>query len=166
MAFQNKKAITGSAAALFLACCMAFIAPHEGERLMAYPDTGGIYTICDGHTKGVKKGDKATPAQCKDFLEQDTVEAVATFNFLTNNAPVPPQAKKVFIDEIFNAGAGNFKKSTMRRLILAGDFNGACRQFPRYKYVDGHDCNLPASNCRGIIVRRTEQMAACLKGLQ
>lgn len=153
-------------AAAFVVCCMQFIAPHEGEVLKAYPDTGGIYTICNGHTRNVHKGDTATPEQCKEFLRQDTVEAVAQFNFLTDNAPVPPQAKKVFIDEIFNAGAGNFKKSTMRRLIIAGDFKGACGQFPRWKYVGGHDCTIAASNCRGIIVRRQEQMAACLKGLE
>lgn len=153
-------------AAVFVLCCMQFIRHHEGELYKAYPDTGSVWTICDGHTRDVKKGDVATKAQCQQFLKDDTIEAIATFEWLTDKAPVPPQAKKVFVDEIFNAGAGNFQKSTMRRLIKAGDYAGACRQFPRWKYVDGHDCNLPASHCRGIIVRRQEQMTACLKGLQ
>lgn len=167
--FDNKTAVKGGSAALaaaFVACCIQFIAPSEGTVLKAYRDTGNVYTICTGHTKGVKAGDTATPAKCAEFLRQDTVEAVAIFNLLTNDAPVPPQAKKVFIDQIFNAGAGNFKKSTMRRLIVSGDFAGACRQFPRWKYVDGHDCSLPENKCPGIILRRQRQMDECLKGLQ
>lgn len=163
---QFKKPAIITIGAAFIVLCCNFIAPHEGVKYTAYKDTGGVYTLCFGHTKNVKIGDTATSDQCAEFLRQDTVEAVAIFNLLTNDAPIPPQAKKVFIDQIFNAGAGNFKKSTMRRLIVSGDFAGACRQFPRWKYVDGHDCSLPENKCRGIILRRQRQMDECLKGLQ
>lgn len=168
MASFNKTTVSAGAgiSGAFILCCMAFIKPHEGELYKAYPDTGGIYTICDGHTKNVKKGDTATKAQCQEFLRHDTTEAIATFEWMTDNAPVPPQAKKVFVDEIFNAGAGNFQKSTMRRLIKAGDYAGACNQFVRWRYVGGKDCSIRSNNCYGIIVRRQEQTAACLKGLQ
>lgn len=166
MAPLKKPVVTCTIAAAFVLCCMQFIQPHEGTVHKAYKDTGGIYTICSGHTEGVRAGDTATDDQCKVFLHSDTIMAIAMVNMLTDNAPIPPAAKKVFVDEVFNAGAGNFKKSTMLRLIKRGDFVGACRQFPRWKFVGGHDCTLPESNCRGIIVRRQEQMTACLKGLQ
>jgi len=162
----KKPVVTGTIAAAFIALCCNFIGPHEGTEFKAYPDSGGVWSICKGHTKNVHKGDIATQAQCDDFFKSDTVQAIAEVNFLTEDAPIPDAAKKVFVDEVFNAGAGNFQKSTMLRLIKAGDLAGACRQFPRWKYVNGHDCTLPESHCRGIIVRRQEQMAACLKGLK
>jgi lysozyme len=157
--------IAAGTSAAFVICCMNFIRPHEGIVHHAYKDTGGIYTICSGHTDGVKEGDVATDEQCKEFLHSDTVNAIATVDFLTGGAKIPPETKKVFVDEVFNAGAGNFKKSTMLRLIKSGDIAGACRQFPRWVYVAGKDCRVKANNCYGIVTRREEQMNACLKGL-
>lgn len=48
-----------------------FIMAFEGCRLTAYPDSGGIYTIGYGHTKGVKRGDKITLEQADKFLDED-----------------------------------------------------------------------------------------------
>lgn len=48
-----------------------FLDHFEGNRLEAYPDSGGIYTIGRGHTDGVKKGDKITQKQSDDFLTED-----------------------------------------------------------------------------------------------
>lgn len=160
-----KKTAVGGAAAAFIICCMQFIQPHEGTLYKAYRDTGNVYTICTGHTKNVHKGDIATPAQCKQFLQDDTVEAIAEVNSLTNNAFMPDTVKKVFVDEVFNAGAGDFKTSTMLKMIKLGDLEGACKQFPRWHYAGGKDCTVRENNCYGIVTRRAEQMATCLKGL-
>ena len=57
---------------------IADTAKHEGLRFHAYPDpaTGGApWTICYGHTKGVRKGDKATAEQCYKWLAEDLLEA-------------------------------------------------------------------------------------------
>ncbi len=163
---NNKKSAIVAISAMFIALCCSFISSHEGEKFIAYQDTGGKYTLCFGHTDGVKKGDAATKEQCQKFLHDDTIKAIAMVNMLTDNAPMPDATKKVFVDEVFNAGAGNFKKSTMLKLIKSGDIAGACRQFPRWKYVGGKDCTIRENNCYGIITRRAEQEAACLKGLK
>lgn len=164
----NRKVIAGGGGitAAFVVCCMQFIQPHEGTLHKAYSDTGGIYTICSGHTKGVKKGDIATPAQCDQYFKADTLDAIVELNFLTDNQPMPDATRKVFVDEIFNAGVGNFERSTMRKMIRLGDLEGACKQFPRWKFVGGKDCTVRSNNCYGIITRRAEQEAACLKGLK
>jgi len=47
----------------------------EGCRLTAYQCTSGVWTIGNGHTAGVKKGDKITQAQAEKFLLEDTLEA-------------------------------------------------------------------------------------------
>ena len=57
-------AIGGVAGAATIAAIVAFIGPWEGRRYTAYQDIVGVWTICEGHTKGVKAGDVATDAQC------------------------------------------------------------------------------------------------------
>jgi len=47
---------------------------YEGDKLKAYRDAGGIWTIGRGHTKGVKKGMVITEASSDAFLLQDIVE--------------------------------------------------------------------------------------------
>lgn len=167
MSAVNNKTIAGGVTA-FMICCMAFTAPHEGIKHVAYPDTGNIWTICRGHTKGVKKGDVATDAQCQKFYEEDMGEAIAVVNNLTDNAPMPDTTKKVFVDQVFNAGAGLFKGSTMLRKIKAGDLLGACREFNRWVFVGKRDCRIikhDKTDCYGIVTRRQDQTNECLKGL-
>lgn len=160
------KATGGAGLAIaFVACCMTFIGPHEGTIFKAYPDSGNVWTICKGHTKNVREGDTATPEQCELFLEQDTREAIVWVNILTEGHHIPDAAKKVFVDQVFNAGPTGFAHSTMLRKIKADDLAGACREFPRWHFVDGKDCTIRANNCYGIVTRRAEQMAECLKGL-
>lgn len=47
------------------------VQPWEGRKLVAYLDTLAkppVYTICDGDTNGVKKGDRETPEGCNKRL--------------------------------------------------------------------------------------------------
>lgn len=145
---------------------MLFIAPHEGELYKAYPDSGNIWTICRGHTKNVKKDDVATPEQCNKFFEEDTLEAIAVVDRMTGGVTIPPETKKVFVDQVFNAGPANFAKSTMLKKIKAGDLAGACREFSRWVFVAGKDCRIRTNNCYGIVTRRAAQTTQCLKGLE
>lgn len=166
---DNSRIIAGggaAAAAAFLALCCAFTQPNEGTVHKAVRDTGGIWSICTGHTYHVHAGDVATDAQCKVWYEEDMTHAIYVVATETNDAPIPPDAKKVFVDEVFNTGGGDFKGSTMVKLIKAGNYAAACRQFPRWHYAGGKDCNVRSNNCYGIITRRQRQMAQCLKGLQ
>lgn len=49
----------------------ALIMQIEGVRLAAYRDSGGIWTIGVGHTKGVVEGQSVTISQAMDLLKQD-----------------------------------------------------------------------------------------------
>ena len=64
-------------------------------------------------------------------LEQFQVDALASF--------------------IYNVGVANFRNSTMLRLINAGDFDGAARQFPRWNKAGGKVLN-------GLTRRRNDEM--------
>lgn len=153
-------------ATAFVACCMQFIAPHEGISYKAYADGGGVWTICRGHTENVHKGDTAAEEQCQRWFQEDTDKASASVTALTGNAKIPPISKKVFVDFVFNVGKSNFAKSSMLKKIKAGDIAAACREFSRWKYVAGKDCTVRANGCYGIAARRAEQQAECLRGVK
>lgn len=133
-------------------------AKHEGLRLNAYPDpaTGGVpWTICYGHTRGVKRGDRATLEQCYQYLAEDLLEAERAVQRHVR-VPLREGQYNAYTSFVFNAGEGNFKSSTMLRLLNAGDWRGSCNQFPRWIYANKRVLN-------GLRTRRYEEQAVCLK---
>lgn len=138
-----------------IAGLMVLTPEMEGTEFEAYPDTGGVWTICTGHTKGVRPGDRATPEQCAAYLQGDLVESV---DYVLARAPGAPLfAKLAMADFVYNVGAGAFARSTLLRLARAGDHYAAAAQFGRWVYVGGLDCRKPSSNCGGITRRRDLQ---------
>lgn len=108
----------------------------EGLRLEAYQDTGGVWTIGYGHTKGVKKGDKCTEAQALAWLMEGMAEAVEAVN--TNvRIPVTQNQFDALCDFVFNVGVKAFRDSTLLRLLNTGDYKSAYNQFARWKYDNG-----------------------------
>lgn len=133
-------------------------ASHEGLRYHAYPDpgTGGApWTICYGHTRGVRPGDTATQEQCEAYLAEDLYEAERALQELVD-VPLRQGQYDAYVSFIFNAGQGNFRTSTMRRLLNEGDWRGSCNQFPRWKYANKRVLN-------GLVKRRYEEQALCLQ---
>jgi lysozyme len=108
----------------------------EGLRLEAYQDTGGVWTIGFGHTKGVKKGDKCTEAQALAWLKEDMAEAVKAVNDLVK-VSITQQQFDALCDFVFNLGVNAFRNSTLLRLLNTGDYKSAYNQFARWKYDNG-----------------------------
>lgn len=135
----------------------------EGTRLEAYPDSGGVWTICTGYTHGVQPGDVATPDECDAYLRSSLRESV---DFVLKRAPPVSLLCRIAIADMhYNAGPGAVRRSTLLRLAESGDQAGAAYQFMRWVYVGGRDCRDPASNCPGIVTRREIQRDLCLVGL-
>ena len=87
----------------------------EGLRLKAYYDSAGVATIGYGHTRGVKMGQHITEAEAEQMLEQDLWEAGRFANTIKE---LNTQGRyDAVVDFIFNLGVGNFKRSTLYRLI-------------------------------------------------
>ena len=88
----------------------------EGLRLKAYYDSAGVATIGYGHTRGVKMGQHITEAEAEQMLEQDLWEAGRFANTIKE---LNTQGRyDAVVDFIFNLGVGNFKRSTLYRLII------------------------------------------------
>lgn len=149
--------------AAIIAGLMILTPEMEGTEFEAYPDSGGVWTICTGHTKGVRPGDRATPEQCAAYLQGDLGESV---DYVMRAAPKASIWQKIAMaDFVYNLGRTALARSTLLRLTLAGDYVGAADQFLRWMFVAGRDCRLAASNCGGIVVRRQLQRTLYLVGL-
>lgn len=151
----TKGLIAGSVALTALAT--GFIAHWEGRELQAYRDIVGVWTICDGETKGVRPGDVATPAQCDSMLAQNlrTYEAGLDRCLI---APVPGPAKVAFLSWTYNVGLGAACGSTLVRKANAGDVRGACNELPKWNRAGGKVVN-------GLTRRRAAEQAMCLEAL-
>ena len=95
-------------------------AKWEGKENKAYWDAyGRVYTVCYGETKGVKKGDTYSDAECLAMLEKSWSgyysEMRAAFpNLIT----APPSVQAAAVDLAYNVGTGAVvnSKNTMEQV--------------------------------------------------
>jgi lysozyme len=156
MKLQIKKRFVAIAAAVAAACTVAM--HFEGLRTVAYPDMGGVYTICYGHTAGVKAGEKATDAQCLAYLQSDMAAADVAVQRVTNGKSMPVTRRAAFDDFVYNEGIGNFTKSKTLKLFMAGDDIQACDALMDYTRA-GTDPHVS-----GLVKRREEERTLCMVG--
>lgn len=121
----------------------------ESLRLKAYLCPAGVWTIGWGHTKGVKEGDVCTLEQTDTWLDEDMQEAVNAVNKYVTSSLTGNQ-REALTSFVFNVGVGNFRDSTLLRMINSGDMIGASNQFPRWNKSKG--TVLP-----GLTLRRKEE---------
>ena len=100
----------------------------EGLRLEAYQDAGGVWTIGYGHTRDVQPGDVITQQQADDFLQADLAEAAEAVASLVK-VPLNQGQFDALCDFVFNLGEGDLERSTLLRLLNAGNYQAAAQQF-------------------------------------
>jgi GH24 family phage-related lysozyme (muramidase) len=148
--------IAGASAAA-IALAMAFIQPWEGRELRAYQDIVGVWTICDGETKGVRAGDVATPAQCDAMLAKSVRQYAAGLDACVV-PQLPVKVEAALISWTYNVGVGAACGSTLVRKLNAGDLVGACDQLLRWDRAGGRQV-------RGLTNRRIAERKLCLEGI-
>jgi len=87
---------------------LELIKSFEGLRLQSYQDSGGIWTIGYGHTKGVKPGQKITEAQADEFLTEDLEQAEADVQTFVK-FPLSDNEYSALVSFAFNLGARNLR---------------------------------------------------------
>lgn len=117
--------------------CIDLIKHYESCSLVAYPDPGTgdePWTIGWGHTGGVKPDDTCTQEQADAWLAQDIEEHRDGVKALLH-VDVTENQMDALTSFAFNVGLGNFRGSTLLRLINAGTPDST--QFLRWVNANG-----------------------------
>ena len=154
----------------YAAAVFALVSTSEGVRQTAYPDPatrGKPWTVCYGETKGVKRGDHHTLAECRAMLDRDLAAYAKGVEACTKRKEVvdelgehhlPDGPKAAFVSFAYNLGVGGYCRSSVRRLWDQGDRRGACNALLKYNRAAG--IVFP-----GLTYRRERERGFCLEGL-
>jgi|GEM_PF-762716 len=167
----NPRVLAGVAfAALGLAAALVGgfeVRDHDHPNLLSYQDSGGIWTDCYGHTRGVKPGTVATKEQCDAWLAEDLKIAAFTVD-LCITVPMDASKRAALISFAFNVGPGaagvkdglcmlkNGRQPIVRRAANAGDWPRACNALLEWTTAGGVEL-------RGLVKRRKAERDLCMR---
>lgn len=135
------------------------ITEFEGLSLEAYNDPGsttGPWTIGYGSTRGVTEGMKITEKQAMEMLKRDLKDCEHAVLAATAGIKLTQNEFDALVSFVFNIGISAFNKSTVRKMILAGDMVAAGNAFGMWIKNDG-------KIMKGLIRRRASEKALFLK---
>lgn len=133
-----------------------FIKQHEGVSLSAYTCPAGVLTIGYGHTGDVREGQYISEEEALDLLVED-LRAHAERLAPKVKVQVTDGQYIALLSLAFNVGVGAVAKSTLLRLLNAGDIEAAGDEFLKWTYADGRE--LP-----GLVRRRRDERKLFLEG--
>ena len=129
---------------------LARIKQFEGFRSTAYVDAAGVWTIGYGSTRHVKQGDTITEPQAERRMIADLEACAGSVENLTHTVDLTDGQRDALIDFAYNLGANALAKSTLLKCVLAGDHDGAAKQFGKWVFAGGK--KLP-----GLVQRRARE---------
>lgn len=145
---------TKAGIAVMSAALLALLTMDEGTRYKPYRDSGGVLTVCQGHTGNIDPSRTYTKEECKKFLEEDTLRHGAAVLSCVKR-PLTQNQYDAFTRFTFNVGPRAFCNSTLAKKFNAGDVAGACAELLRWVYVKGE-------LDRGLVNRRKREYSQCM----
>ena len=167
-----------------LASTVTIVKVNEGYKEVAYQDGAGVWTICYGETKGVKKGDVRTKEECESQLWSSLKTHSQALDGLPDTTPDVVALGS--LDMAYNIGVGGFNNSTIKRELMKGNYKRAGEAVLSWRFITitqngkrvKFDCSTKGNKiCYGLWKRRLvqsemigdsitiEQAIAKLKGL-
>lgn len=144
----------------------------DGKIYVAYKDIVGVWTACDGITKGIKPDDRFTGAECDEMLARELEEA----NFYVSQCLTPEISdyeRAAYVSAAYNLGPSVVCGSTLQKLANSGERLKACMQLTQA--CGKADPKTGVRDCRGfskaggkfvqgLYNRRTDEQKVCLLG--
>ncbi|MDP1931922.1 MAG: lysozyme [Gammaproteobacteria bacterium] len=145
-----------SIAALVLsASALVGLAVSEGYRDRTYvPVEGDVPTLGFGSTQGVQVGDTIDPVTALQRVLVDVGRYEGAIKQCVT-APLHQHEYDAFVSLAYNIGPSAFCRSTLVRLLNAGDHEGACDQILRWNKFQGREL-------RGLTLRREREHKLCI----
>lgn len=137
-----------------IALSAAVVGWFEGKSNVAYLDPVAIPTICYGYTPNVRLGDRKTDAECDALLLEEIGRALAVVD-ASVTGPMTESRRAAFASFVYNVGSGNFRRSSVLRLINQGDVRGSCDALLKWVNAGG-------KKLAGLVKRREAERELCL----
>jgi lysozyme len=121
---------------------LAIIKAFEGWSSKPYKCPAGVPTIGYGSTHGMY-GEKITMSHLHIDKEEGEVlllkELEGVYRAIQAYVKVPLTNNQysALCSFIYNVGSGNFRASTLLRLLNYGDYEGAAMEFPKWRMAAG-----------------------------
>lgn len=154
----------GSITVATMAIAVPFIYDKEGEKLEAYRDVAGVWTICSGETVGVVPGQKVSKAYCTELTKSRVWEFMSKVDALVQ-PELTPETLAAHTSFAYNIGMAGYARSTALRETNAGNIAGGCHAMSKWYTAGGKDCRIKGNGCYGLINRRNDEIKLCLQGV-
>lgn len=167
----TRKRIAVSALTLSATAFVALLA-SEGYSPIAYiPTQGDKLTIGFGttvHEDGtpVTSSDRTDPVKAVIAAQAHIGKDEQAFRETLPGVSLSQAEYDLYLDFTYQYGIGNWRGSSMRRHLLAGDYVKACHALLMWRKQGGRDCSLPQNwgpkGCKGVWTRQQERHAKCM----
>lgn len=149
------------------------IATHEGytERAVI-PTKGDRPTVGFGSTvredgSAVQMGDRTDPVRALRTVQAHLDREERAFRESLPGVALTQGEYDVYVDFVYQYGIGNWRGSSMRRHLLAGDYRAACDALLLWRKAGGYDCSTlvngqPNKRCWGVWTRQLERHRKCI----
>lgn len=136
---------------------------EEGYRGEAYiPVKGDVPTVGFGTTGGVKPGDTTDPIAALLRAHRDVTAFEGAIKRCVE-VPLHQHEYDALVSFSYNVGSGAFCSSTLVKKLNQQDYDGACNELLRWRYVGGYDCSTPGNTrCSGLWDRRKREYQQCM----
>lgn len=136
--------------------------PTQGDRL-----TIGFGTTLHEDGTPVTAGDHTDPVKAAIAAQAHISKDEQAFRETLPGVSLSQVEYDVYLDFSYQYGIGNWRASSMRRHLQAGEHRQACDALLRWRYAAGYDCSTringqPNRRCWGVWARQLERHAACL----
>jgi lysozyme len=155
-------ALVGAVGVAAAAILSPFVSGWESggkQHLTAYQDIVGVWTLCDGETLGVKKGDTDTAEGCAIRLDMRLAGFAQEVAKCTPSLRGKDEMWASATSLAYNIGTGAYCKSTVDRQFDAGNLRAACDAYLMWNKAGGRVV-------QGLANRRAAERALCLKGIR
>lgn len=135
------------------------VVPTRNDR----PTVGFGSTFRDDGTP-VRIGDRITPLRAVQRAATHLTREEAAFRASLPGVELHQAEYDVYMDWIYQYGAGAWAASSMRRELLAGRHAAACDALLLYRKSGGHDCSIPGNKiCAGVWTRQLSRHKTCME---
>jgi lysozyme len=134
------------------------VIPTKGDR-----PTVGFGSTRHEDGSPVRLGDRTDPVRALVKAKAHIDREEQAFRDSLPGVKLTQGEYDLYLDFSYQYGLTNWRGSSMRRHLLAGQYRQACDALLRYRYAAGYDCATPGNRrCPGVWTRQQARHAQCL----